>query len=41
MKICGFDTSVGIWGLKHAYVFQKYNFLNTAVENRTIACIKI
>ena len=34
MKTCGFDTTVEIWDLKYAYMFQKLNFLNIIVENK-------
>ena len=34
IKICGSDTTVKIWSLKHAYIFQNFNFLNTIMENK-------
>ena len=34
IKTHGSDTTVGIRGLVHAYVFQKFYFLNTTVENK-------
>ena len=34
MKTHGFDTTVGFWGLMHVYIFKKFYFLNTIVENK-------
>ena len=34
MKTRGSDTTVRIQNLVHAYVFQKFYFLNTIVENK-------
>ena len=31
---CSSDTTIRIWGLVHTYVFQKFYFLNTTMENK-------
>ena len=34
MKIRGSDTTIGFWDLIHAYIFQKFYFLNIIIENK-------
>ena len=34
MKNHDSDTTIGFWDLMHAYVFQKFYFLNTTIENK-------